>query len=120
MDAALSAALGLSAEEPVRGGCIHQCYRALRRGRPVFVKVNEAGFADAFAAEADGLGAMRRAGCRAPEPLAHGTAGRHAYVLIEWLELSERGDFAGLGTMPAAMHRAQGAGLRLAPRRPHR
>ena len=108
MDAALSAALGLSAEEPVRGGCIHQCYRALRRGRPVFVKVNEARFADAFAAEADGLGALRRAGGRAPEPIAHGTAGRQAYLLMEWLELGRRGDFAALGTLLAALHGAQG------------
>ena len=108
MEAALRAALGLSAEEPVPGGCIHQCYRALRDGRPVFVKVNEARFADAFAAEADALGAMRRSGCRAPEPIAHGSAGREAYLLLEWLELGERGDFAALGTMLAAMHRAQG------------
>jgi fructosamine-3-kinase len=62
MDAALGAALGLSAEAPVPGGCIHRCYRALRGGRPVFVKANEPRFADAFAAEADGLDALRRAG----------------------------------------------------------
>jgi protein-ribulosamine 3-kinase len=93
----------------VPGGYIHRCYRALRGGRPVFVKANEPRFADAFAAEADGLDALRRAGCRAPEAIAHGTAGRQAYLLLEWLELGERGDFAALGAMLAGLHRAQGA-----------
>ncbi len=41
----------------------------------MFLKVNEPGYADAFAAEADGLSALRAAGVRAPEPLAHGVAG---------------------------------------------
>ena len=109
MDAESRAALGLSADEPVHGGCIHHCYRALRAGRPVFLKLNEARFADAFAAEADGLGALRRAGCHSPEPIAHGTVGHRAYLVMEWLELGARGDFAALGAMLAAMHRTQGA-----------
>ena len=99
--------LGLSAAEPVSGGCIHRCYRAQRDGRAVFLKLNEARFADAFAAEADGLAALRAAGCRAPEPIAHGTAGASAYLLLEFLELRSGGDFASLGTMLAAMHRRQ-------------
>jgi fructosamine-3-kinase len=108
MDAALAAALALQNEKPVRGGCIHECYRAMRAGRPVFVKLNEARFADAFAAEADGLMALRAAGCRAPEPIAHGAAGRHAYLVMEWLALAASGDFAALGAMLATMHRAHG------------
>ena len=99
--------LGLSAAEPVSGGCIHRCYRAQRDGRAVFLKLNDARFADAFAAEADGLAALRAAGCRAPEPIAHGTAGASAYLLLEFLELRSGGDFASLGTMLAAMHRRQ-------------
>jgi len=108
MHDALRAALRLSGEQPVRGGCIHQCYRALRDGRPVFLKLNEASFADAFAAEADGLRALRAARTRAPEPIAHGVTGGEAYLLMEWLELGARGDFAALGAMLAALHRAQG------------
>src|SRR5206468_12763760 len=79
-----------------------------RDGRALFLKVNEARFADAFAAEADGLAALRGAGCRAPEPIAHGTAGASAYLLLEFLELRASGDFAALGRMLAAMHRSQG------------
>jgi protein-ribulosamine 3-kinase len=106
MDARLARELGLSSDAPVQGGCVHRCYRATRRGRPVFVKVNDARLADAFAAEADGLLALRGAGCRAPEPLAQGVAARHAYLLLEWLELRSSGDFAAMGAMLAAMHRA--------------
>ena len=110
MDSAFGAVLGLSAEQPVRGGCIHRCYRATQGARPVFIKLNDARFAAAFAAEADGLCALRAAGCRAPEPIAHGIAADHAYLLLEWLELRPSGDFAAMGAMLSGMHRAQGAG----------
>ena len=100
---------GLSQLEPVTGGCIHRCYRALKDGRPVFLKTNTADHADGFAAEADGLRALRAAGCTAPEPLAHGVSGKEAYLLMEFLELQPRGDFAALGRMLAAVHRSTGA-----------
>ncbi|HYL24181.1 MAG TPA: fructosamine kinase family protein [Burkholderiales bacterium] len=102
------AELGITHAEPVSGGCIHRCYRAQREGRAVFLKLNQARFADAFAAEADGLSALRAAGCRAPQPIAQGTAGASAYLLLEFLELRSGGDFAALGTMLAALHRRQG------------
>lgn len=103
------AELGISHAEPVSSGCIHRCYRARRDGRAVFVKLNEARFADAFAAEADGLNALRAAGCRTPEPLAHGSIGASAYLLLEFLELRASGDFAALGTMLAGLHRRPAA-----------
>ncbi|MFN2645503.1 MAG: fructosamine kinase family protein [Burkholderiales bacterium] len=108
ISARLARELGLYAAAPVHGGCIHRCYRALRGGRPLFVKLNEPGFAAAFAAEADGLVALRAAGCRAPAPIAHGIAADHAYLLLEWLDLRSSGDFAAMGAMLAAMHRARG------------
>lgn len=101
------AELGISHAEPVTGGCIHRCYRARRGDRDVFLKLNEARFADAFAAEADGLTALRVAGCRAPEPVAFGTVGASAYLLLEFLELRPSGDFAALGRIVAAVHRCQ-------------
>jgi fructosamine-3-kinase len=100
--------LGITAAEPVSGGCIHRCFRATLSGRPVFLKVNDARFADGFAAEADGLAALRAAGCTAPEPISHGAAGASSFLLMEFLELKSRGDFAALGRMLAAMHRVQG------------
>jgi protein-ribulosamine 3-kinase len=100
---------GLSDVAPVSGGCIHRCYRATRNGRRLFLKINDARLADAFAAEADGLRALRAAGCTAPEPLEHGVAGGEAFLLMESLELGTRGDFAPLGRMLAGVHQTTGA-----------
>ena len=108
MTAALFKHLGIADAQPVSGGCIHRCYRATLAGRSVFLKVNDARLADAFAAEADGLAALRAAGCTAPEPLSHGAAGASSFLLMEFLELKSRGDFAALGKMLAALHRRQG------------
>ncbi|TMH65313.1 MAG: fructosamine kinase family protein [Betaproteobacteria bacterium] len=108
MIGALSRHLGIADARPVSGGCIHRCYRGMLAGRAVFLKVNDARLADAFAAEADGLAALRAAGCTAPEPISHGAAGGVAYLLMEFLELESRGDFAALGRMLATIHRTQG------------
>jgi protein-ribulosamine 3-kinase len=90
--------------EAVGGGCIHRCYR-VRQG---FLKVNDASFADAFAAEADGLRALRDAGCTAPEPLEHGVDGNESYLLMQWLELRNGGDYAALGRTLARLHASRG------------
>jgi fructosamine-3-kinase len=100
--------LGIVDAQPVSGGCIHRCYRATLSGRAVFLKVNEARFAAAFAAEADGLTALRSAGCTAPQPLSHGAVDASAFLVMEYLELKPGGDFAALGRMLAVMHRAHG------------
>jgi fructosamine-3-kinase len=91
----------------VSGGCIHRCYRATIAGAPRFLKVNASRFADAFAAEADGLHALRGAGVRAPEPLRHGVQGKESYLLLEWLDLRHAGDWAGLGRTLAECHRRE-------------
>jgi fructosamine-3-kinase len=90
--------------EAVSGGCIHRCYRTAQG----FLKVNHAHLADAFAAEADGLAALRAAGCTAPEPLETGVDDGEAYLLMQWLDLRSRGNFAALGHMLARMHRSTG------------
>jgi protein-ribulosamine 3-kinase len=100
--------LRIDSAEPVSGGCIHRCYRVLIGGTPRFLKTNSTEHSDAFAAEADGLAALRSAGLRAPEPLAHGVAGEEAYLLLEYLELRGKGDFAALGRMLATAHRKPG------------
>lgn len=87
--------------QPVSGGCIHRCYRVAEG----FLKVNDESMADAFAAEADGLAALRAAGCTAPEPYETGIEDGEAYLLMEWMDLRPRGDFAALGRM---LHRSHG------------
>jgi protein-ribulosamine 3-kinase len=108
VDAALREHLGITDAQPVSGGCIHRCYRVRRSGRVRFLKVNDRQLADAFAAEADGLMALRDGGARAPEAIAHGEIGGNAYLLLEYLEFSSRGDYASLGRMLAGVHRRLG------------
>jgi fructosamine-3-kinase len=108
LDAALQQHLRIDSARSVPGGCIHRCYEVRVGGARRFLKTNGVEYADAFAAEADGLRALRDAGLRAPEPLACGVNGRHAYLLLEFLELTSRGDFAALGRMLAKAHRRPG------------
>jgi protein-ribulosamine 3-kinase len=77
-------------------------------GAARFLKLNAARYADAFAAEADGLGALRAAGLAAPEALCHGVAGGEAFLLMEHLEMKGKADFAALGRMLAEAHRRPG------------
>ena len=106
--ASLRAELGIEQAAPASGGCIHQCYRVRIAGQARFLKVNGAQFADAFAAEADGLDALRSAGLAAPAPLAHGVAGDQAYLLLEYLDLNGRKNFEALGRGLARAHRQAG------------
>ena len=110
LEAAAAAAFGrgvrVESASAAGGGCIHDCYLVRTDSGRIFVKLNAPRFADAFAAEADGLAALRAAGIRAPEPIAHGTASGQAYLALELLELGGREDFAALGQALAALHRS--------------
>jgi protein-ribulosamine 3-kinase len=70
-----------------------------------FKKVNDARFADAFAAEAEGLQALQAAGVRVPKLFSHGVDADRAYLLLEYLDLQGKRDFAALGRMLATLHR---------------
>ena len=104
MSQVLQQTLRIESAEAISGGCIHRCYAVLIDGKRGFLKTNSADHADAFAAEADGLRALRNTALAAPEPLAHGAAGGEAYLLLEYLELKGEGDFAALGRMLAHAH----------------
>jgi fructosamine-3-kinase len=112
IEAASAQALGRAASAqsiaPVGGGCINACYRVRADGVEVFIKLNSPGFADAFAAEADGLAALREAGMPAPEPLAHGATATHAFLALERLKLGGSGDWSRMGHALAGLHRASG------------
>jgi protein-ribulosamine 3-kinase len=73
-----------------------------------FVKTGSAARADAFAAEAEGLHALKLAGLRVPEVVSQGVDGERAFLVLEYLELQPKGDFAALGAMLAAAHRHAG------------
>jgi protein-ribulosamine 3-kinase len=106
--ASLQVELGIESAVASSGGCIHDCYRVSIRGATRFLKSNSGEYEDAFAAEADGLAALRSAGMRAPEAFSHGVAAGHAYLVLEYLDLDGRKDFTALGRMLAAAHRKAG------------
>ncbi|HEU4440546.1 MAG TPA: fructosamine kinase family protein [Burkholderiales bacterium] len=60
--------------------------------------------ADAFAAEAAGLEALRPH-IRVPQVLDLGVKGGKAFILLEHLDLGHSGDYAALGRMLARLHR---------------
>jgi fructosamine-3-kinase len=97
--------------EATSGGCINQTSTiTLVNGSRYFLKLNQASTLEMFAAEADGLNAIRAsATIRTPEPLGYGVQGNHAYLLLEYLPLQNRGNPRQAGTQLAAMHRQHAA-----------
>lgn len=92
------------------GGCIHQALVLEGGGARFFAKLNEAGVADAFAAEADGLAALSRAQIRTPCVVAQGVAAGTAFLILEHLSLGRGSDAAyrALGRKLAAVHAQTG------------
>ena len=107
-------AYAIARTAPVEGGCIHTAL-ALEgaRGAPkYFAKVNAAAHAAMFAAEEDGLEALRKSGhVRTPRVVARGEDDVHAWLVLEWLELGalDARSAARLGAALAAQHREEKA-----------
>ena len=107
---AIEAATGTHAtigqQGSVGGGCINQALRVQYGAATYFVKLNTAGKADMFAAEARDLQELRGSHTlRVPEPVCWGDNGQSAWLVMENLPLGGRGDPAALGEGLATMHR---------------
>lgn len=90
------------------GGCINEAYQVADQVRAYFVKVNRSDALEMFEAEAEGLEEMARAeAVEVPRPVCVGRAGRHAYLVMTWLDLGGAGRDPGarLGRELAALHR---------------
>src|SRR5262245_50157978 len=81
----------------------------LREGQAMhgFLKKGLPDRADAFAAEAEGLEALRPH-IRVPKVLERGVSAGKAYIRLEFLRLERSGDWAALGRMLAKLHRVPG------------
>ena len=92
---------------PVGGGSINEAYRLEGTdGARYFLKLNDAQHHPMFITEAAGLEAIALTNTtRVPRPIAHGSAGRESYLVLEHLELSSHGDAKLLGEQLAALHR---------------
>lgn len=109
---ALSASLGVPVDAKpqrrVAGGSINACFLWRGGAGPLFVKVGASRELAAFEAEAEGLAALREAGAlRVPAVLGVGSGAHHAYLALEWLELTTltRTGEAALGAQLATQHR---------------
>jgi protein-ribulosamine 3-kinase len=72
-----------------------------------FVKQRAAQHADSFAAEADGLEALRPH-VRVPDVLARGVEAGQAFICLEQLDLQRARDWRAMGRMLAKLHRFHG------------
>lgn len=92
--------------QSVSGGCIHNAWRIEDGSTRYFVKTNQANTLPVFEAEATGLAALAASHTlRVPQPVCHGTADGQAYLVLEWLDLQDRGNAGQLGQQLAALHR---------------
>ena len=109
---ALETHVEATATAKVGGGCIHEAWKltadTAEGERHFFVKANALDARALFAAEADGLAALRAAGClRVPEVLVQDHDDERAWLALEWLELVPLSPRAAttLGTALVAQHR---------------
>ncbi len=90
----------------VGGSALNGAWRVETRAARWFVKVNRADRLPMFDAEAAGLAELAAAGAiRVPRPVACGSGGGQAFLVLEWLDLGGRRDPAALGRALAALHR---------------
>ncbi|MGB7327009.1 MAG: fructosamine kinase family protein [Rubripirellula sp.] len=97
----------------VGGGCISDAVRVDvrfrdRTAQTVFIKSNDASFADNFGCERDGLGCLRAADAiGVPEALASGVISGRSWLVLQWIDAGRRGPdyFARFGHSLAQLHR---------------
>lgn len=107
LQAALGRPIQIRDRTAIGGGCIHQASRlTTTRGEEFFVKVNRADQLPVFEAEVLGLRELAKArALRLPEPVCHGIANGHAFVVLEYISMRNPGDHATLGRQLAELHR---------------
>lgn len=96
-----------TAADPVGGGCINRALVIADDTRRFFVKLNRPDTTAMFAAEAEGLRALRTADVlRVPAPICTGS-GREAFLVLEYIAFGSDRDTsqAQLGRGLAALHR---------------
>jgi protein-ribulosamine 3-kinase len=108
---ATRASFELTTVTPVAGGCIHTALQVAGETslgtQRYFAKTNKPERASMFAAEADGLAALRASGDVAvPGFVALGADDENAWIILDWLELAplDGASAARLGTALARQH----------------
>ncbi len=91
------------------GGCIHNNQIVSDGERQFFIKINRESELDLFITEALGLRALGASNwIKVPQVIGWGVAGQQAYLILEYLSLTQRGNWFLLGQQLAQMHRQSG------------
>ncbi len=98
--------INLHHPQAVGGGCINDAWKVSdQRNKLWFVKTNKPGKVDMFAAEMEGLQEILAANSiKAPQPICYGANQRHAFLVMEYLELTGHANAATTGEQLAQMH----------------
>lgn len=105
--AALGSAWRLRAARRIGGGSIADSWRIETNAQPLFLKIGAA--AHPFDAEAQALEEIAATHTlRVPRPIAQGAAGASAFLVLEWIDLCDAGDWAAAGAALAALHGTAG------------
>ena len=90
---------------PLPGGDINRAYRLSDGRQQFFIKINSAERLPMFEAEMYGLDEIQRSNSiRAPRAIGCGILADQAYIVMEYIELSNRPDPVRLARQLAAMH----------------
>ncbi len=88
------------------GGCIHENQVISDGERQFFIKINRESQLDLFITEARGLQALGAVNCiKIPQVIGWGTADGQAYLILEFLTLTQRGNWSLMGQQLAQLHR---------------
>lgn len=102
---ALGSAWRLRAADRIGGGSIADAWRLDTAGGPLFLKAGAA--AHPFDAEAQALEEIAAAhAVRVPRPIASGVAATQGFLVLEWIDLHDSGDWTAAGAAVAALHGA--------------
>lgn len=103
--AALGNAWSVRAAERIGGGSIAESWRLETDAQPLFLKTGAATHPfDAEAQALEEIAATRTV--RVPRPIACGAAGALGFLVLEWIDLRDDGDWAAAGAALAALHGA--------------
>lgn len=107
VESAVCAALGgtwrVRAARRLGGGSIADAWRIQTNAQPLFLKTGAA--THPFDAEAQALEEIAATHTlRVPRPIAYGVAGALGFLVLEWIDLHDAGDWAAAGAALAALH----------------
>lgn len=92
IETATGTAFQLTNARPLAGGDINSAYCLQSQNRSYFAKLNRPETADMFAAEAESLIELANSKTvRVPAPVAHGSNGQHAFLVLEFIEFGSGG-----------------------------